>query len=108
MQRRPPPQRTCIACRSTTGKRELVRIVRTPQGTVELDPTGKKSGRGAYLHNSADCWQLGLKKDRLANALKTTIAAQDRRRLVEYGASLSPSPANENEASLAPTGGVRD
>ena len=88
MQQRKPPQRTCIACRSTTGKRELVRIVRTPAGAVELDLTGKKSGRGAYLCRSADCWEAGLKKDRLANALKTTITNDDRKKLAEFAASL--------------------
>ena len=88
MQQRKTPQRTCIACRSTTGKRELVRIVRTPQGSVELDLTGKKSGRGAYLCRSADCWEAGLKKDRLAHALKTTIGNEDRQRLAEFAAGL--------------------
>jgi hypothetical protein len=95
LQRRPPPQRTCIACRSTTVKRELVRIVRTPQGTVELDLTAKKAGRGAYLHHSAECWQAGLKKDRLANALKTTISNEDRKRLAEFAAGLTPVAASE-------------
>jgi len=41
------PQRTCVGCRTVRPKRELVRVVRTPEGTVELDPTGKRSGRGA-------------------------------------------------------------
>ena len=88
MQQRPTPQRTCIACRSTTGKRELVRIVRTPAGAVELDPSGKKAGRGAYLCRSADCWETGLKKDRLSNALRTTISNEDRQRLAEFAAGL--------------------
>jgi predicted RNA-binding protein YlxR (DUF448 family) len=43
------PQRTCIACRRVAGKRSFVRVVRTAQG-VEIDPTGKRAGRGAYLH----------------------------------------------------------
>lgn len=88
MQRRQPPQRTCIACRSTTGKRELVRVVRTPAGAVELDLTGKKAGRGAYLCRSAECWEAGLKKDRLANALKTQLSSEDRKRLSEFTQSL--------------------
>jgi predicted RNA-binding protein YlxR (DUF448 family) len=82
------PQRTCIACRSTTGKRELVRIVRTPDGKVEVDPTGKKAGRGAYVHGNLECWDTALKKDRLAKALKTVISAADRQALREYGQSL--------------------
>ena len=89
MQRRQPPQRTCIACRSTTGKRELVRVVRTPQGAVELDLTGKKAGRGAYLCARAECWETGLKKSRLANALKTQLSTDDRRRLSEFAQGLA-------------------
>jgi predicted RNA-binding protein YlxR (DUF448 family) len=43
------PRRTCVACRETDAKRQLIRLVRTPEGTVEVDPTGKRNGRGAYL-----------------------------------------------------------
>jgi predicted RNA-binding protein YlxR (DUF448 family) len=85
------PQRTCVACRRTTAKRELVRIVRTPQGTVEIDPTGKKSGRGAYLCKAQQCWQLVLKKGRLDNALKAKLAPQEKEALLEYAHSL-PTP----------------
>jgi predicted RNA-binding protein YlxR (DUF448 family) len=85
---RRPPQRTCIACRSTSGKRELVRIVRTPAGSVELDETGKKSGRGAYLCKRVECWETGLKRDRLANALKTRISDDDRMRLSQVREGL--------------------
>jgi len=49
------PQRTCVGCGEVGGKRELVRIVRTPTGAVELDPTGKRNGRGAYVHREAAC-----------------------------------------------------
>lgn len=87
------PQRTCIACRSTTGKRELVRVVRSLEGTVEVDLTGKKAGRGAYLCRRPECWEAGLKKDRLANALKTTLSKEDRQRLSEFAESLEHSAA---------------
>ena len=82
------PQRTCEACRRTTAKRELVRIVRTPQGTVEIDPTGQKSGRGAYLCKAQQCWQLVLKKGRLDNALKAKLTPQEKEALLEYAHSL--------------------
>ena len=85
------PQRTCVACRRTTAKRELVRIVRTPQGTVEIDPTGKKSGRGAYLCKAQQCWQLVLKKGRLDNALKAKLTPQEKEALLEYAHSLPTS-----------------
>ncbi|MFH1652327.1 MAG: YlxR family protein [Chloroflexota bacterium] len=63
------PQRTCVTCRQVKPKRELVRIVRTPEGNVEIDRSGKKPGRGAYLCLSPECWQAGLKARRLAGAL---------------------------------------
>jgi predicted RNA-binding protein YlxR (DUF448 family) len=88
LQRRQAPQRTCIACRSTTGKRELLRVVRTPAGSVELDLTGKKSGRGAYICRRAECWEAALKKDRLASALKTQLSQEDRARLQAFAESL--------------------
>ena len=82
------PQRTCIACRSTSAKREFVRLVRTPDGHVEVDPTGKKAGRGAYLCSQASCWELALKKDRLSLALKTKLSAEDAAGLRSYAATL--------------------
>jgi predicted RNA-binding protein YlxR (DUF448 family) len=82
------PERTCVACRRTTAKRELVRIVRTPQGTVEIDPTGKTSGRGAYLCKGRQCWQLALKKERLDYALKAKLTPQEKEAILEYADSL--------------------
>jgi len=84
------PQRTCVACRRTSAKRELVRIVRTPEGGVEVDPTGKRSGRGAYLCPAPDCWQLAIQKGRLDRALKTSLSAHDKEALVQHAQSLLP------------------
>lgn len=88
------PVRTCVACRSAEAKRGLVRIVRTPQGRVEIDPTGKKSGRGAYLHANRDCWELALKKDLLSRALKISVPAEDREALKQYAERLEATPAS--------------
>jgi uncharacterized protein len=71
------PQRTCVACGESNAKRELVRVVHTPSGHVEVDPTGKKAGRGAYLCAKKACWALGLKKHALDRALKTTVSPED-------------------------------
>ncbi|HLZ28496.1 MAG TPA: YlxR family protein [Chloroflexota bacterium] len=73
------PQRTCVVCRQTSAKRQLVRIVRTPDGSVRLDPTGKLSGRGAYLCVSPACWQSDARKARgaLARGLKVDIITED-------------------------------
>lgn len=70
------PQRTCIACRETKDKRELLRVVRTPEGNFIIDPTGKANGRGAYLCRQASCWEKGLQKQRLAQALRVTLTAE--------------------------------
>ena len=84
------PLRTCIACRSTEAKRGLVRVVRTSEARVELDATGKKNGRGAYVHETRACWDEALKKDRLARALKVAVPADDMERLREHAESLGP------------------
>jgi len=83
------PERTCIGCRETRPKRELVRIVRNTTGAVEVDPTGKKSGRGAYLCRAKGCWEAALKKERLDRALGINIAQEKRRELAQYAEMLS-------------------
>ncbi len=70
------PQRTCIACRETKDKRELLRVVRTPEGNFVIDPTGKANGRGAYLCRQASCWEKGFQKQRLAQALRVTLTME--------------------------------
>ena len=85
---RPVPQRTCVACRETGDKRGLVRIVRTPDGRVVIDRTGKANGRGAYVHDSPECWQPALKRERLAHALKATISPADREALERHAEAL--------------------
>jgi hypothetical protein len=87
------PQRTCVACRTSAGKRGFVRIVRTPEGRVEVDSTGKRPGRGAYVCASRECWEEALKRDRLGRALRTTISATDRDALMRYAEGLAKAPA---------------
>jgi predicted RNA-binding protein YlxR (DUF448 family) len=67
--------RTCVACGRTRPKRELLRIVRTPNGLVRVDPTGKVSGRGAYVCREPGCADAGLREARLARALEVAIPA---------------------------------
>lgn len=78
------PVRTCVACGMEGEKRTLVRVVRTPEGRVELDPTGRKNGRGAYVC-SYDCLETALKKGRLEKALRVALGAEDKGRLREAG-----------------------
>ena len=76
------PQRTCVGCRTVLAKRQMIRLVRTPAGVL-VDPTGKQAGRGAYLHDRRECWELGLKGS-LAHALKVDLSAEDRERLEAF------------------------
>jgi hypothetical protein len=76
-----------VACRDVQSKRSLIRLVRTPAG-VEIDPTGKKAGRGAYLHDRRACWEKALKDGLLERALKTTLTDEERERLRAHGNSL--------------------
>ncbi|MCS6802659.1 MAG: YlxR family protein [Chloroflexota bacterium] len=82
------PLRMCVACRQTSAKRSLIRLVRDPSGAVEVDPTGKRNGRGAYLCPVRRCWEQALRRGALEHALKTTLSTADRERLAAYGASL--------------------
>ena len=91
--RRHVPHRTCVGCRQTFPKRELVRIVRTPSGRVQIDETGKRSGRGAYLCRNAHCWEHTLDKGGLEHALKTTISEEERLALRRFGQTLADSTA---------------
>jgi predicted RNA-binding protein YlxR (DUF448 family) len=74
------PIRTCVVCHEKAGKRQLTRVVRTAQG-VQVDPTGKLSGRGAYLCDQENCWDRAVTTDLLARALKTSLTSEDRERL---------------------------
>jgi predicted RNA-binding protein YlxR (DUF448 family) len=71
------PERICIGCREVKHKRELIRVVRTPEGRVIVDPTGKANGRGAYLCKDGDCWQKSLNRGQLARALKLTLSQEE-------------------------------
>lgn len=67
------PMRQCLGCREMKPKRELVRVVRSPEGTVSLDPKGKANGRGAYLCPNMDCLKKAIRSKALARALDVEI-----------------------------------
>ena len=67
------PQRMCVGCHQMKSKRELIRIVRTPEEEILIDPTGKRSGRGAYICPQQECLEQAPKQKALARALKTVI-----------------------------------
>ncbi len=70
------PERKCSGCGGTFPKRELIRVVRQPDGSVVLDGTGKKSGRGAYLCTSLSCFKKAMKSNRIARSLEVEIPAE--------------------------------
>ena len=78
------PQRTCIACRKIRDKQTMIRLVITPDGRIEVDVSGKMSGRGAYLCKDVGCWEEGLKGNRLEYSLKTGINQENKNRLLSW------------------------
>lgn len=70
------PQRLCVGCQEMKTKKELLRVVRTPDDEVILDLTGKKSGRGAYVCCNEQCLAKAFKEKRLERALKRAIEPQ--------------------------------
>jgi len=67
------PQRQCMGCRERMDKRQLIRVVRTPEGNVQLDFSGKLNGRGAYICPKADCLKKARKAKSLDRSLEVTI-----------------------------------
>lgn len=76
MKERQQPSRMCVACREMKDKRSLIRVVRSPQGEITLDPGGKAPGRGAYICRSQECWKRAKKARSLEKALKTKLSDQ--------------------------------
>ncbi len=67
------PQRQCMGCRERKNKRELIRVVRTPEGDVKLDFGGKLNGRGAYLCPDSECLKKAIRSKALDRSLEVTI-----------------------------------
>ena len=90
------PTRTCVACRTERQKRDLVRVVRAPDGNVALDRSGKAPGRGAYLCADGSCWSSALKKKSIERALSTPLPADLRAELEHGNAALSAGGGADN------------
>ena len=78
-----------MVCGAKTDKRQLVRVVRTQTGSVQVDSTGKKPGRGAYLCHDRSCWDKALKKNRLDHTLRGPISSEDRLTLQDYAQQVA-------------------
>ena len=75
MQQKKIPMRKCVGCNESKSKKELVRIVSSPEGDISLDTTGKKSGRGAYICPCADCLKKAVRSKRIDKILEVTVPA---------------------------------
>ena len=73
MRKKHVPMRTCVGCRQTKPKRDLIRVVRDPEGKVALDVTGKRSGRGVYICPSIECLEKAMRGRQLERSLETEI-----------------------------------
>ena len=101
MARKHIPLRTCVACRQIRAKRELVRIVKPPEGQIVVDEKGKAAGRGAYLCRRRPCWQVVVQPGRLEHALRTSVSAQEREALLRYAEHLPEEVPAAAEAGQA-------
>lgn len=81
VQQRKTPERMCAGCMQHKPKPTLIRVVRTPSGEIVLDPTGKRSGRGVYICNDANCLRLAQKARRLERSLEGAIPPEVLERL---------------------------
>ncbi|TMC79456.1 MAG: YlxR family protein [Chloroflexi bacterium] len=70
------PTRTCVACRQEAGKAELIRVVRSPEGGVAVDVSGRMPGRGAYIHTDPTCQETARKRRALDRALGAQVPAE--------------------------------
>ena len=78
MKTRKIPMRMCVGCREMKEKKSLIRVVRSPEGEISLDPTGKKSGRGAYVCREGECLARALRQRQLERQLQTEMSAEVR------------------------------
>ena len=95
MKTRKTPMRMCVGCREMKEKREMIRVVRSPEGDVSLDPVGKKPGRGAYVCRDAACLKRAIKQKQLERQLDIALTEEVSRALNEAMAKYSDGEAHE-------------
>jgi predicted RNA-binding protein YlxR (DUF448 family) len=82
------PVRTCVGCRDRAAKSELLRVVRTPEATVRVDPDATAQGRGAYVHPRAVCLDAAEDRGAFARALRTGVGPEEARKLRDIVESI--------------------
>ncbi len=83
------PMRMCVGCREMKPKKELIRVVRSPDGIVSLDPTGKKPGRGAYVCRAGDCLSRAIRQKQLERQLEAKLSEETSEALRETLAQIT-------------------
>ncbi|MBQ8655347.1 MAG: YlxR family protein [Clostridia bacterium] len=84
------PMRMCVGCREMKPKKELIRVVRSPEGAVSMDPVGKKPGRGAYVCRSEACLKRAIKQRQLERQLEVQLTEEVSEALARELAALPP------------------
>ena len=88
------PMRMCVGCREMKPKRELIRVVRSPEGEVSMDPVGKKPGRGAYVCRQESCLTRAIKQKQLERQLEVRMTEEVAAAL-QYELAHLPAPEPE-------------
>ena len=83
MKEKKVPMRMCVGCREMKPKRELLRVVKSPEGQVSIDVTGRKPGRGAYVCRSAECMKKAIKQKQLERAFECPLGEETRESLMQ-------------------------
>ena len=92
MKEKKVPMRMCVGCREMKPKKELIRVVRSPEGVVSMDVTGRRPGRGAYVCRGAECLKKALRQRQLERAFECPLTDEVKESLLAQLASLE----NEN------------
>ena len=91
------PQRMCVSCRTRKNKKELIRIVHMPSGVTEVDPSGKKPGRGVYVCRSRVCIEQAVKANRIERGLKSEVSKETIDRLFQDALQYTIDEADKGE-----------
>ena len=92
MKEKKVPMRMCVGCREMKPKKELLRVVRSPEGEVSIDLTGRKPGRGAYVCRSAECLKRAIKQKQLERAFECALGEETHASLLETLKQLEAQP----------------
>ena len=92
MKEKKVPMRMCVGCREMKPKKELLRVVRSPEGTVSIDSTGRKPGRGAYVCRSAECLKRAIGQKQLERAFECPLGEETHASLLEELRALEDQP----------------